>query len=406
MRIERLAWRNLWRHKTRSWLTISAMVFCNTLLIFLIGLQVGNYRMMIDNTLGVLIGHLQIQTPAYLDAPKLRESIGKSDDLINDIRAILGSEVKLAPRLAAGALLNSESRSFGAQILGVEPALEAEFGLFAGTISRGRWLNTGTEIVIGETLAKNLQVSVGDELTLLGSGYDGSFAANVLTVVGIFQTSMADMNRGLALIPLEEFEFTFTATDQLNVIAIALPHFAETDSAKERLSRGLDAKNLAVRDWEELVPGLRQAILSDVISAFFIYAVLVVVIVFSVLNTQLMAVLERRREFGTLLALGIAPSQLGRLVFTETVFLGLLGLIIGLGGGLALNYYLSLHGLAFEGMEEMASKFNMSARMYPEISWFTTLSGPSLVFVGAVLASIWPVLKARALPLLAGRGST
>ena len=119
-----------------------------------------------------------------------------------------------------------------------------------------------------------------------------------------------------------------------------------------------------------------------------------------------MAVLERRREFGTLLALGIAPSQLGRLVFTETVFLGLLGLIIGVGGGLALNYYLSLYGLAFEGMEEMASKFNMSARMYPEISWFTTLSGPSLVFVGAVLASIWPVLKARALPLLAGRGST
>ena len=406
MQIERLAWRNLWRHKKRSWLTISAMVFCNTLLIFLIGLQVGNYRMMIDNTLGVLIGHLQIQTPAYLDAAKLRESIGKSDDLISDIRAILGSEVKLAPRLAAGALLNSESRSFGAQILGVEPALEAEFGLLAGTISRGRWLNTGTEIVIGETLAKNLQVSVGDELTLLGSGYDGSFAANVLTVVGIFQTSMADMNRGLALIPLEEFEFTFTAKDQLNVIAIALPHFAETDSAKERLSRGLDAKNLAIRDWDELVPGLRQAILSDVISAFFIYAVLVVVIVFSVLNTQLMAVLERRREFGTLLALGIAPSQLGRLVFTETVFLGLLGLIIGLGGGLALNYYLSLYGLAFEGMEEMASKFNMSARMYPEISWFTTLSGPSLVFVGAVLASIWPVLKARALPLLAGRGST
>jgi putative ABC transport system permease protein len=406
MQIERLAWRNLWRHKKRSWLTISAMVFCNTLLIFLIGLQVGNYRMMIDNTLGVLIGHLQIQTPAYLDAPKLRESIGKSDDLINDIRAILGSEIKLAPRLAAGALLNSESRSFGAQIIGAEPTLEAEFGLLAGTISRGRWLNTGTEIVIGETLAKNLQVSVGDELTLLGSGYDGSFAANVLTVVGIFQTSMADMNRGLALIPLEEFEFTFTAKDQLNVIAIALPHFAETDSAKERLSRGLDAKNLAVRDWDELVPGLRQAILSDVISAFFIYAVLVVVIVFSVLNTQLMAVLERRREFGTLLALGIAPSQLGRLVFTETVFLGLLGLIIGVGGGLALNYYLSLYGLAFEGMEEMASKFNMSARMYPEISWFTTLSGPSLVFVGAVLASIWPVLKARALPLLAGRGST
>jgi putative ABC transport system permease protein len=405
MRIEQLAWRNLWRHKKRSWLTIGAMVFCNTLLIFLVGLQVGNYRMMIDNTLSVLTGHLQVQTPAYLDSPKLRESIGASEDLIGDIRTTLGPEIKLAPRLAAGALLNSENRSFGAQILGVHPTLEQEFGVLAGTIRQGRWLNTGTEIVIGETLAKNLQVSVGEELTLLGSGYDGSFAANVLTVVGIFQTSMADMNRSLALIPLAEFQYTFSAADQLNVIAIALPEFGETEQAKARLLAVLKAKNLAVRDWNELVPGLRQAILSDVISAFFIYLVLAVVIVFSVLNTQLMAVLERRREFGTLLALGIAPSQLGRLVFTETLFLGLLGLTIGVGGGLVLNYYLSIHGLQFEGMEEMASKFNMSARMYPEISWFTTLAGPSLIFAGAIIASIWPVFKARALPLLAGRGS-
>ncbi|MDG0980818.1 MAG: FtsX-like permease family protein [Halieaceae bacterium] len=405
MRIEQLAWRNLWRHKKRSWLTIGAMVFCNTLLIFLVGLQVGNYRMMIDNTLGVLTGHIQVQTPGYLDSPKLRESMGDSEDLIKEIRATLGTNIKVAPRLAGGALLSSENRSFGAQILGVDPTLEQEFGLLAGTIGQGRWLNSGTEIVIGETLAKNLQVSVGDELTLLGSGYDGSFAANVLTVVGIFQTSMADMNRGLALIPLAEFQYTFSADNQLNVMAIALPKFGETEDAKARLSTVLAAKQLVARDWNELVPGLRQAILSDVISAFFIYLVLVVVIVFSVLNTQLMAVLERRREFGTLLALGIAPVQLGRLVFTETLFLGLLGLTIGVAGGLALNYYLSLHGLQFEGMEEMASKFNISARMYPEISWFTTLAGPSLIFCGAIMASVWPVFKARALPLLAGRGS-
>ena len=405
MRIEQLAWRNLWRHKKRSWLTIGAMVFCNTLLIFLVGLQVGNYRMMIDNTLGVLTGHLQVQTPAYLDSPKLRESMSDSGDLINKIKATLGTEIKLAPRLVGAALLNSQSRSFGAQILGVDPSLEQDFGLLAGTIEQGQWLNGGTEIVIGEKLAKNLQVSVGDELTLLGSGYDGSFAANVLTVVGIFQTSMADVNRSVALIPLAEFRYTFSADDQLNVIAIALPKFGETEDAKARLSSVLKAKELVARDWNELVPGLRQAILSDVISAFFIYLVLGVVIVFSVLNTQLMAVLERRREFGTLLALGIAPNQLGRLVFTETLFLGLLGLAIGVAGGLALNYYLSLVGLQFEGMEEMASKFNMSARMYPEISWFTTLSGPSLIFAGAIMASIWPVLKARALPLLAGRGS-
>ena len=405
MRIEQLAWRNLWRHKKRSWLTIGAMVFCNTLLIFLVGLQVGNYRMMIDNTLGVLTGHLQVQTPAYLDSPKLRESMSDSGDLINKIKATLGTEIKLAPRLVGAALLNSQSRSFGAQILGVDPSLEQDFGLLAGTIEQGQWLSGGTEIVIGEKLAKNLQVSVGDELTLLGSGYDGSFAANVLTVVGIFQTSMADMNRSVALIPLAEFRYTFSADNQLNVIAIVLPKFGETEDARARLSSVMTAKELVVRDWNALVPGLRQAILSDVISAFFIYLVLVVVIVFSVLNTQLMAVLERRREFGTLLALGIAPNQLGRLVFTETLFLGLLGLAIGVAGGLALNYYLSLVGLQFEGMEEMASKFNMSARMYPEISWFTTLSGPSLIFAGAIMASIWPVLKARALPLLAGRGS-
>ena len=405
MRLISLAWRNLWRHKKRSLLTVGAMVFCNALLIFMIGLQIGNYRLMLENSLSVLTGHLQIQRTDYLDQAKLRLTISNYDTLLTDTRAALGADAIVVPHAMAGALLSTDDRSYGAQILGVEPSIESNFSTLAGAINQGRWLKSGPEILLGEKLAKNLNVEVGGELTLLGGGIDGSFAANVVEVVGIVSASAPELSRSLAIMPLQEFQFTFSAQDQIHVIAVRLPSWEQTQAAINTLTPLVVAEDdLVLRDWDALMPGLKQAIISDVVSALFIYLILAVVIVFSVLNTQLMAVVERRREFGTLLALGVRPGQLSQLVVIETALLGLLGLTLGVAAGLALNLYLGSVGLQFDGMDEMAAKFNLPPRMYPEISWFTTLAGPALIFLGSMVASIWPSLKARFLPILAGRG--
>jgi ABC-type lipoprotein release transport system permease subunit len=148
-----------------------------------------------------------------------------------------------------------------------------------------------------------------------------------------------------------------------------------------------------VQDWDALQPGLRQAITSDMASAWFTYVVLIVLVAFSVLNTQLMAVLERTREFGVMLALGMRPGQLARLVGMETLLMSALGLLLGVLLGAILTVYLSQVGFAYPGMEEFGAKFNMPGRMYPEVSLLSLLWGPGIVLLGAMLAAVYPALR-------------
>ena len=150
---------------------------------------------------------------------------------------------------------------------------------------------------------------------------------------------------------------------------------------------------LALRDWNALQPGLQQAIRSDMLSAWFMYAVLIVLVALSVLNTQLMSVLERTREFGVMLALGLGPGRLARLVGMETCLLGLIGLLIGLLLGTALAWYLSVVGFSYPGLEEMSHRFNLPGRMYPQVSLLSMLWGPLTVFAGVLLSAVYPALQ-------------
>ena len=162
-----------------------------------------------------------------------------------------------------------------------------------------------------------------------------------------------------------------------------------------RALRALPAvgEELVVLDWDRLLPGLRQAITSDMASAWFTYSVLVVLVAFSVLNTQLMSVLERTREFGVMLALGMGPARLARLLGLETLLLAGLGLALGVAGGSLLAAYLSVAGFTYPGVEEMMAKFMLGGRIYPEFSLTAVLLGPAAVFVGAMMAALYPALR-------------
>jgi ABC-type antimicrobial peptide transport system permease subunit len=132
-------------------------------------------------------------------------------------------------------------------------------------------------------------------------------------------------------------------------------------------------------------------------SAFFMYGILVVLVAFSVLNTQLMSVLERTHEFGVVMALGMKPGRLGRLVMLETTLMGLIGFIIGAGTGTLLTYWFSVNGLSYPGMEEMVAKFNLPGRVYPQVSWLKTVFGPAVVFLFTLLAAAYPAWRLRRL---------
>jgi putative ABC transport system permease protein len=391
----RLAWRNLWRNKRRTWLTTMAMIFSNALLIFMISLQFGSYDMMINNTLQAFSGHIQVQHPGYNDNPKLRKSIPAIAPLAGKLRHS-APDTRIAARAATFALVSSDQRSLGVQIIGVEPEFEPGVSTLPGLVKEGRFLENpdASEIVIGSVLARNLKVSVGDELTLLGGGRDGSFAAGVVSIAGIFNSGSSDMDRNLAEVPLQYFQEVFAMRDHGNSIAIAVDELSDVSTTLALVENQIDAKdNLITLDWPQLHPGLKQAIQADMSSAWFMYGLLIILVAFSVLNTQLMSVLERTREFGVITALGIKPRKLASLVMLETALMALMGLVIGVAIGWLVASYLNATGFHYPGMEDMAEKFNLPDRVYPSVTFISMTLGPGVVFLFSLLAAVYPSLR-------------
>ena len=388
-----MAWRNLWRHARRTWLTATAMIFSNVLLVFMISLQFGSYDMMIENTLKTFSGHLQVQPEGYRDNPKLRSGIGGVAALAEELRESLPN-ARIAPRAAAFALASSEQRSFGIEVVGVQPAAEAGVSTLPGLVTEGRYLQDGGEIVVGAAMARNLKVGVGDEVTLLGSGYDGSFAAGIVEIVGVFESGSQELDRSFAEVPLPWFQEVFAMGGRGNTIAIAVAALDAVPAAVGTVREVVRTRQgLTVLDWNALHPGLRQAIQADMSSAWFMYGVLIVLVAFSVLNTQLMSVMERTREFGVISALGVRPHRLASLVLLETALMALIGFLLGLLLGALVAWYFNAHGFSYPGMAEVAERFNLPAEMYPSLTPASLLLGPAVVFGFCLLAAVYPALR-------------
>lgn len=391
-----LSWRNLWRHKRRTWLTVGAMVFSNCLLVFMITLQFGTYQMMIENSLSAYSSHLQIAANGYHDDPKMRNTVADIESFVAEIEQLI-ADIKVAPRAETFVLASSEDRSFGLQLAGVDFAAEPRLSSIPGRIVKGEYLATQQDsgVVIGHIAARNLQVDVGAELTILGSGMDGSFAAAVVTVRGIFDSGIAEIDRSLAQMSLADFQAVFSMSEHAHRIQLNVPDINQVQTYKNRVQQLLDDRQLDYQllDWQQMNPGIKQAIQSDLASAWVVYGVLILLVAFSVLNTQLMSMLERTREFGIMAAVGLRPISLVKLMFLETAVMAGVGLLLGVLAGLCVAAYFACAGFGYPGMEAMADRYNLPAKMYPSLTGFSVMLGPVVVFVGCLLAAAYPAYR-------------
>ena len=395
----RLAWRNLWRHKRRTWLTASAIAFATMLLVFMITLQLGAYDMMIDTTLSAYIGQMQVQREGYKDKPQMRSTVPHATQLAAELRHATGLE-SIAVRAQGFALASSAQRSYGVPVVGVEPEYEQKVSTLPHLIKEGRYLSApnAQEAVIGIRLARNLKIKVGDELTLLGSGKDGSVAATVLPVVGIFDSGNPELDRHLVQLPLATFQDVFSMGDDAHAIVISGPSYDSIPQTKAQVAAAIAGQpGLVVLDWEQLLPGLRQLIQTDMVQNWITYIALILIVTLSIMNTFLMSVLERTREFGIMLALGATPLRIGIEVMLESAFLTLLGLAIGvvLGGSIAV--YLHFTGFSFPGMKEIYAQFGLPGVIHPKLSFAGFTLGPAVILVFTLLAALYPALRIRKL---------
>lgn len=394
-----LSWRNIWRNPRRTLLTLGGISMAVGLLIFFMSLQLSVYDLSIETTTSLFTGHLQVQPPGYQERPELRKRIPQIDDVLETVRSVPGV-VAASPRGSGFALVSSDARSYGVQIIGVDPAHEPAVSSIPGGVKVGRYLiDEPNEAVVGATLARNLRVAPGAELTLLGQGADGSLASGVLKVVGISNSGSAELDRLQVHISLRTFQELFALPGAAHLIVVKTTGVGTVSEMQPRLASATGS-SLAVLRWDEVIPGLKQAIDLDLAAGRLFQISLVIIVSFSVLNTFLMSVMERTREFAVLLALGMRPEQLARLVLVECGVLTVVGTVIGCVGATLVVYYYHVNGFYMPGAEEVMKHWNLPTRVPLQFLRDAYIWGPGVVFAASLLAMIWPVRRIFKMPLV------
>jgi ABC-type lipoprotein release transport system permease subunit len=397
-----MAWRNIWRHPRRTLLTISAIAFAAAILVFMLSFQFGSYETMINSSVKISTGHLQIQAKDYNDKREIRLVV--SDPA--GIEAILASTPNVeayTSRASAFSMISSKDRTFGALVVGVDPEKEASVSTLETVVRRGSYLDADdyATALVGELLAKNLRVEVGDELTVLGQGRDGSVAAMLLTVKGIYKSGFTEFDRSAIQIPLKTFQEIYSMRGGVHEVVVIARSLTNVAAIKQAVNVGIgnmDAGDgLVALDWMELLPGLLEGIQMDLISGMIFYLILIMVVAFSIMNTFLMAIFERTKEFGVLMAIGTTPRRLTKILLIESVSMTLTGILAGIVLGSLLTLFFESYGIEFEGTSELMSQFGISGRMYPKLSIFSATIGPALVLFITFWAALYPALKIRKL---------
>ncbi len=396
----KMAWRNLWRNPRRTLLTIAAISFAGIILVFMLSFQLGSYDVMINTSVKTSTGHLQIQPQGYLEDKEMRRVI-QAPQPITDILADMEGLEGYTLRANGFCLVSSSERTQGVLLTGIDPEKEARVSTLKSLIRKGEYLENDSSygVLVGDLLAHNMKLKVKDELTVLGQGLDGSVAAAVLEVKGIFKSGLTEMDRNMALMPLSDFQEIFSMGESVHEVVVLVDSLLKVEGVKQTIAARLNqlpqGKDLAVLDWMEIMPGLLQGIEMDLVSGLIMYAVLIIVVAFSIFNTFLMAIFERTREFGVLLAVGTTPTRLTRLVLLESVCMTLIGIAIGIIAGSLVTLYFQTHGIYISGAEEMLKEYGLPSRLYPRLSIISAVTGPLAVFVITFISAVFPALKIR-----------
>ena len=369
-----LAWRNLWRVPRRTWLTAGGVAFAVILVVFMRSMHGGIFDATIKLVTEQMSGHAQVQHAEYLDDPRMRHTVEELSAVTGalaahpDVRAV-------APRGIGFALVSTESdasgTSFGAQVMGVDPAVE-----FATVSQRplpgGRTLERTGEGFMGSILARNLGAEVGDGVVVLGTGKEGGVAAAAVTLVGLFESGVPDLDRSVLMVHFDDFSEAFGLEDEAHVVAALGQDAGDARGFATSIAPSVEEAATAgaahVLPWQEIQPELAQLLVIKDAIGFTLASILTVLVTFVVVSAFVMTVFDRTAEFGMLKAIGMPPSAIFRMVQFEGLWVSLIGVALGLAAALAVVSAVAAAGIPvseFPDLARMYQRLNLPDRLVP-----------------------------------------
>jgi ABC-type lipoprotein release transport system permease subunit len=357
-RLLQLAWRNLWRNPRRTFIAMAAIALGYAMLVFVACLMAGLRWQMIENGTRLGLSEIQVHAPDYYPNRSIQKTLGGGRG--TDVSALLAA-ITADPRVYAaaprvygyGLVSASHGSSAGVALLGVVPGQEAKVTVLDTKIVKGSYLTelTPKRVVVGDKLAGVIGVQVGSEIVLLTQAADGSMGNDLYTVGGIVHTGLDVMDRGLVIMLLSSLQELSALTPQrIHEVGIKLYDIKEATTVaaalEVRLSKILPVQ---VSAWPELAPDLANYVQFNRGVTFVLFFIFFLLAVIGIMNTMLMAVFERTRELGMLMALGMRPAQVIGLIMAEAAGLAAASLVVGGAIGAPFLWYLQEHGLDLGG---------------------------------------------------------
>lgn len=382
-----LAWRNLWRNKRRTLIAAASVFFAVILALLMRSMQTGYYDYMIDSSVRMYTGYIQVQGKDYWEKRSLEESIILEDEQVDQINQIEGIE-HTVKRFETFSLISFEKVTKVAQIVGIEPEREDQLTLLKEKLIKGEYLtNESRGILLAEGLAELMQVDIGDSVLIFGQGLYGITAAELVPVQGIVKFNLPAQNKSFAYVSIPYAQWIFSAPDRITSLSIMIDNPKKLNSIHEKVkslfeqSSGQAGESYAVMTWEELSPELVQSIQIDNAQGIIMLGILYLVIAFGIFGTIMMMTAERVKEFGILISVGMKKWKLYLVTTLETIFISFIGVAAGAIVSLPIIIYFVNNPIPLTG--EYAEAI---------LAWGFEPIMPFAIYPGMFIAQMWTVL--------------
>ena len=394
--IFKIAWRNIYRNKKRSLITITSIFGALFLIILMRALQFGFYDKLIETVVESYAGYVEVHADGFWDNQNLDNSMEVDQSLINDIKSVEGVE-NIVQRLQTFSLISMGEKTKGGVINGINISEEQKITDWSKKMVSGSFDIGDDEIIIGKGIAEYFDIKEDDTLILYGQGYRGMMAAGKYPVKGIIDLKNPDLNKLGIFMTIESARNYVSSKEISTHIIIDKEKYYKEENIVVDLSNVL-SKDYEIMSWKETLPEIEQTITADnaggVIMAFILY----IIVVFGMFGTVLMMTEERKYEFGVLISIGMSRIRLFGIVLIETVILSMIGVVLAILITYPICYYYYLNpidmaDLMGEGADQMMEEMGFSPIAPMSIEWNIPLTHALVIFISSLLISIYPSIK-------------
>ena len=394
--IFKIAWRNIYRNKKRSLITITSVFAALLLIILMRALQFGFYDKLIETVVESYAGYVEIHADGFWDNQSLDNSMQVDQQLLDDIQSVEGVE-NIVQRLQTFSLISVGEKTKGGVINGINLSEEQKITDWNKKMVSGSFDLSDNEIIIAKGIAEFFDISENDTLILYGQGYRGMMAAGKYPVKGVIDLKNPDLNK-IGLFMTMETVRNYVSSDEISThIIIGKEKYYDEGKIVEDLGLIL-SDDYEVMTWKETLPEIEQTITADSAGGLIMAFILYVIVVFGMFGTVLMMTEERKYEFGVLISIGMSRIRLFGIILVETIILSMVGVVLAVMVTYPISIYYNINPIDMailmgDGANKMIEEMGFSPMIPMSISWDIPLSHSLVIFIFSLLISIYPAIK-------------